>query len=1223
MAGGLQVANVTATLTGHFDDDPFDRFDRRVDRSRRNADRPIQQKLDTKVDTSGLDRYEKRARDVDRSNRDMVRGSGRVRTAFGSLFIGGAGVAGAATALYGFAKAGTAVISTASDISESISKNKVLFGDSAKEVEKFADSASKSYGISKQAALEYTGTFGNLFRALGINQKESAKYSVSLNKLAADMASFNNTSVEEALDAIRSGLVGETEPLRKFGVNMNDATLRTEALKLGLIKTTKEALDPQAKALAAQALITKQTAAAHGDFARTSGGLANQQRILSATVSNLGAKLGTALLPFVLKVVTGANKLIETFTGGSREGSRFSGTIQRVGQAISGGFSSAIKAAQRVLDGIKTVVNDNRQTFERMARTTVDNARNIWNAIKSIGRAIGDTFGGDSGAGRDIRNIIEKLLSFAATVQSVASAIVKRALPGIVTAFRGFAQVVRGVVRIIAGVLTLDFGKAWDGVKDIFGGAIKTLTGLLRAATAPFREAIAGIGRGIAAAFRTVWGGAVSLGEGFVNKIIDVINIIPGVNIKHVGGGDGVRQSSVVVTAPSKYEHGAGKFAEGGKVTMPIAIMGEEAPTHPEWVIPTNPAYRKRAVSLWAMAAKELGIPGFFDGGKFAGDAVNFAKDRLGDAANAASYAIPGVGAVRSAAGLASKLIDKLPGNPGGMLSGTWDYGLDKAKDFIKDKAKGAFSSAVSAVSGAFSGGGGGTGGLVPQVLRAIAWAKAHGWGGSVISGYRDPASQIAAAQQYAARRGMPLSALYPNGVLASNHTRGQAIDVTDPGGFRAAMAGAPAGSRLLGLVSGDPAHFSVSGHRMGGILGMIGGAFGGERLAGGTLAFKAGGKLSAARKAVHKSERTVRRHEGGVQNYESWLGDEEKVYGQMDRRFGLTEEQITVEQPDGSTTVDTKAQNSRLAELGKLRKQREKIQKKVEEYKRRVERLIADYRKAIKRVEAALKAASGKKRKKERKGYVDEIDAYKSRIAELQKIKKSLGLEGEDQSIDLAELDSEIASVKNATGVAAEPEPVKEPEAPDLSLGAALVGDEASQISALTRDQALAELTPDTGDDESVRARGENFYRALLDRLRGAGASDEAVTSAAQALKGFLPTPPDTTGGGTDGTTTPDASSPDSIAAQIATALATFNTSRADLFRTFGANFSTVDRMMNPTAAEEAAGLRHFGGGSSGTQGGALAGGGGIVQNLTFPVAPPDPHTFTQQALHELQAAL
>jgi hypothetical protein len=86
--------------------------------------------------------------------------------------------------------------------------------------------------------------------------------------------------------------------LRRFGVLLNDATLKQEAMTLG-IYDGKGALTAQQKILAAQSAIYKQTNDAQGDFMRTSDGLANSQRTLSAEFANIQAQLGQKLLPLM------------------------------------------------------------------------------------------------------------------------------------------------------------------------------------------------------------------------------------------------------------------------------------------------------------------------------------------------------------------------------------------------------------------------------------------------------------------------------------------------------------------------------------------------------------------------------------------------------------------------------------------------------------------------------------------------------------------------------------------------------------------------------------------------------------------------------------------------------------------------------------------------------------------------------------------------------------
>ena len=196
-------------------------------------------------------------------------------------------------------------IDAASDLNETISKTEQIFGDASKEVIAFAENAAEKLGQSKTQAMDAASTFATFGKSAGLSGTELANFSTDLVTLSADLASFNNTTPEEAIMAIGAALRGESEPIRRYGVLLDDASLRQEALALNLIKTTKQALTPQQKVLAAQAAIFKQTADAQGDFARTSDGVANQQRILQATFQDLQAEIGQKLLPAFNKLLKG------------------------------------------------------------------------------------------------------------------------------------------------------------------------------------------------------------------------------------------------------------------------------------------------------------------------------------------------------------------------------------------------------------------------------------------------------------------------------------------------------------------------------------------------------------------------------------------------------------------------------------------------------------------------------------------------------------------------------------------------------------------------------------------------------------------------------------------------------------------------------------------------------------------------------------------------------
>lgn len=195
-------------------------------------------------------------------------------------------------------------IDKASDFNETLAKTGVLFGEENVDgLKAWAETGAASFGQSKQSALDAAATFAVFGKAAGLAGDDLTNFSKTQVELASDLASFHNTSPEEAINAISSALRGEAEPMRKYGVLLDDASLRQEALKMGLISTTKEALTPQQKALAANALILASTKDAQGDFARTSDGLANSQRALSAQWENMQILIGEKLLPVKMALV--------------------------------------------------------------------------------------------------------------------------------------------------------------------------------------------------------------------------------------------------------------------------------------------------------------------------------------------------------------------------------------------------------------------------------------------------------------------------------------------------------------------------------------------------------------------------------------------------------------------------------------------------------------------------------------------------------------------------------------------------------------------------------------------------------------------------------------------------------------------------------------------------------------------------------------------------------
>lgn len=583
-------------------------------------------------------------------------GVGKIAAVVGGAF--------AATKVVEYAKG---AVSAASDLNESWSKVGVVFGTSATEVQKWSQTSATSMGMSQQAALEAAGTYGNLAIALGLPPAQAAKMSTSLVTLAGDLASFNNVPVGDALEALRSGLTGEAEPLRRFGVSISQTRVEAEALRLGLAKAPvdmgkvglaskrleiaqaglakaikshgqnsteakralagvesaqqgvtkamaggKVNLTDAAKAQATYSLIMKDTATAQGDFARTSGGLANQQRIASAQFKDMQATIGTALLPVVTTFAGLLNStLIPALSAVAKVMADNSVAVQIVAGAIL-----AIVVVTKTWTIVQAILNSTLLanpvflivagivvliTVIVLVATKTRFFQTVWEAVS---RAMVVAWQAATGAIVSAWNATFGFIS------------------GVFRAIQSVAMTVWGWIRsnwpLLLGVLTGPFGLAvalviryWAPISGFFAGIVGAIggvmSGVIGAITRPFITAfniVSGIVNAALGGIRS----AVSSVLGFVNSGISAA--------KSVYNAFARSWNAIQVSMPSVDTHipGIGKvggftlglpdlpmLAKGAYATAPTAaIFGDRGA---EWVLPEG-----RLQSLLAAAVR--GGPG-------------------------------------------------------------------------------------------------------------------------------------------------------------------------------------------------------------------------------------------------------------------------------------------------------------------------------------------------------------------------------------------------------------------------------------------------------------------------------------------------------------------------------------------------------------------------------------------------------------------------------------
>ena len=205
---------------------------------------------------------------------------------------------------------GKQAIAAASDLEEVQNVVDVTFGESASQIDDWAKNAGKQFGLTETQAKRFTSTLGAMAKSSGIAQKDLVSMSENLAGLAADMASFYNLDFETAFEKIRSGISGETEPLKALGINMSVANLEAFALSQGIDKAFSSMSQGEQTMLRYQYLM-QATADAQGDFARTSDGYANGVRMLETNIESLKTNIGKAILPVVTSVVAGINQMFD------------------------------------------------------------------------------------------------------------------------------------------------------------------------------------------------------------------------------------------------------------------------------------------------------------------------------------------------------------------------------------------------------------------------------------------------------------------------------------------------------------------------------------------------------------------------------------------------------------------------------------------------------------------------------------------------------------------------------------------------------------------------------------------------------------------------------------------------------------------------------------------------------------------------------------------------
>ena len=384
-----------------------------------------------------------------------------------SMFLLQKAILPAAAAIGAFTSVIAPAIKAASDFEESASKVDVIFGRASKSVKDFANDAAVSLGQSKQDVLNAAGVFGTFGKAAGLAGDDLGLFTTDFVTLATDLASFNNSTPEEAVNAIGAALRGESEPLRRFGILLDDATLKAEATTLGIYKGSG-ALTAQQKILAAQSAIYKQSGDAQGDFARTSDGLANSQRTLSALFKNFQIQLGQQLLPATTAFV---NDLIDI----NEELKKMPGPLKTATVKVADfgktilDYINPISAFGKLIGFVADQINKTTDTtgaYNQALGVSSQQQMRAGDAAAEFNKKLQETPPAAGGAKKEVE-------SFAGALKDKLSEAVDTAKDKLAEAKTQFADFATSVSDAVLGAL--DFNKALEDGDYGFAGFLENL----------------------------------------------------------------------------------------------------------------------------------------------------------------------------------------------------------------------------------------------------------------------------------------------------------------------------------------------------------------------------------------------------------------------------------------------------------------------------------------------------------------------------------------------------------------------------------------------------------------------------------------------------------------------------------------------------------------------------------------------------------------------------
>jgi phage-related protein len=426
----------------------------------------------------------------------------------------------AAAVVAGIAAFGKAAVESASRTQQAMGALDSVFGKNAAIVKKWSDSAATDVGLSKSQYGELATVIGAQFKNLGIPFDQIAGKTKTMIGLGADLAATFGGTTADAVSALSATMRGETDPIERYGVSIKQATIDAEMAKEGTDKLTGAAAK-QARTMATLTLISKQTADAHGQFARESDSAAGSAQIASAQWENFKSEMGTALLPVVAQVTAALGRFASFAAKNKTTVQILVGVVGALAVAILA-LVAALKIYNLVME--ITAVVQKTAWLSALGPIALVIAAVIavvavivilWKKSETFRKIVLGTWAAIKAASSAVARV---LLAVWRAVWSALSAYVR----AYVTVFRTAFAVIRTVGAAIASVLK----SIWRGVWSFLTGAVRTHVAIFRAVFSGIRDTVGSVAGAVRSAWNNVWDALRSGASGIAHALSAPFNTV-------------------------------------------------------------------------------------------------------------------------------------------------------------------------------------------------------------------------------------------------------------------------------------------------------------------------------------------------------------------------------------------------------------------------------------------------------------------------------------------------------------------------------------------------------------------------------------------------------------------------------------------------------------------------------------------------------------------------